>query len=116
MTHEQNYFTYTELSRPLNITLTASFRLEESDAVSSYLYWSGNIAESHDQNNIITNLDMYTFYAVSVYSESNQSYFTTSNTSIQLTLFYDEDYNISVVARNCIGMSEPADLYVTWDG
>ena len=50
---------------------------------------------------------------------SNQSIlmFETSNTSTQLTLFFDQDYNISVVARNCIGTtSEPAELYITWDG
>ena len=60
------------------------------------------------------NLD--TFYAITLSSESNQSNFTTSNTSIWLTLFYDRDYNISVVAKNCAGNSEPAELYFTWDG
>ena len=33
----------------------------------------------------------------------------TTNTSVQLALLYDQDYNISVVARNCIGSSAPAE-------
>ena len=60
------------------------------------------------------NLD--TFYGIMLFSESNQSSFTTSNTSVWLTLFYDQDYNISVIAKNCFGNSEPTELHFTWDG
>ena len=38
--------------------------------------------------------------------------FCTTNTSIQLHLFYDQDYNISVVARSCIGTSAPATIHI----
>jgi hypothetical protein len=38
--------------------------------------------------------------------------FHTTNTSIQLALLYDQDYNISVVARSCIGTSEPAEIHI----
>jgi hypothetical protein len=39
--------------------------------------------------------------------------FHTTNMSIQLALLYDQDYlNISVVARSCIGTSEPAEIHI----
>ena len=38
--------------------------------------------------------------------------FHTTNTSIQLALLYDQDYNISVVARSCIGTSAPATIHI----
>ena len=38
--------------------------------------------------------------------------FHTTNTSIRLDLFYDQDYNISVVARNCIGSSASAKIHI----
>ena len=38
--------------------------------------------------------------------------FYTSNTSIQPALLYDQDYNISVVASNCIGNSTPAEIHI----
>ena len=36
------------------------------------------------------------------------SVFTTSNTTIQLPVFYNQEYNISVMANNCAGNSTPA--------
>jgi hypothetical protein len=36
----------------------------------------------------------------------------TTNTSMELTLFNDQDYNISMVARSCIGTSAPAEIYI----
>jgi hypothetical protein len=38
--------------------------------------------------------------------------FHTTNMSIQLALLYDQDYNISVVARSCIGTSAPAEIHI----
>jgi hypothetical protein len=38
--------------------------------------------------------------------------FNTTNMSIQHALLYGQDYNISVVARSCIGSSEPAKIHV----
>ena len=105
---------HTEPPRPLNITLTARLRPEEP-AVSSYLHWS--VADDHDEDT--ATVDLNTSYHISLFPElvgSNQSNFTISTTSIWLTLFYDQDYNISVVARNCVGTSEPAELHVVWDG
>jgi hypothetical protein len=39
---------------------------------------------------------------------SPTSVFTTFNTSIQLFILYDQEYNITIVARNCAGNSTPA--------
>ena len=38
------------------------------------------------------------------------SVFTTSNTTIQLSILYNQEYNISVVANNCAGNSTPASI------
>ena len=40
-------------------------------------------------------------------SIASMSTFTTSNTSIQLFILYNQEYNISVVATNCAGNSTP---------
>ena len=98
---------HAEPPRPLDITLTATLRSEEPD-VSSFLHWSGSM--THNKVNLDTS------YVITLFSESNQFNFTTLNTSIWLTLFYDQDYNISMISKNCAGNSEPAELYLTWDG
>ena len=94
------------------MTLTAimSIRSGEPNVESSLLNW--NLAGTQA---VSSGVDVATSYLVSLSSESNQSNFTTSNTSIWLTLFYDQDYNVSVVAKNCFGTSEPAELHVVWD-
>ena len=53
-------------------------------------------------------------YTIIVYPEAvnSQSIFYTSNTSIPLALHYDRDYNISVVASNCVGNSTPAEIHI----
>ena len=40
------------------------------------------------------------------------STFTTANTSIQLFILYNQDYNISVVATNCVRNSTPTETNV----
>ena len=41
------------------------------------------------------------------------SMLTTSNTSIQLFILYNQEYNITVVASNCVGNSTPAKTTLT---
>ena len=90
-----------------------AFRYGEPNVESSFLHW--NLTDTQEAS---LGVDVATSYLVTLSSESNQSNFTTSNTPefIQLILFYNQDYNISVVAKNCFGTGEPADLYVIWDG
>ena len=38
--------------------------------------------------------------------------FQTTNTSVQLALLYNQDYNISVLVRNCTGTSAPAIIHI----
>jgi hypothetical protein len=49
-------------------------------------------------------------YTVLIYPPmiSPKSLFTTSNTSIQLFILYNQEYNITVVASNCAGNSTSA--------
>ena len=51
-------------------------------------------------------------YIITLDTADSGDIFHTTNTSIQLNLFYDQDYNISVVARNCIGSSSPATIHI----
>ena len=52
-------------------------------------------------------------YIINVFPPiSSVSTFTTANTSIQLFILYNQDYNISVVATNCIGNSTPTETNV----
>jgi hypothetical protein len=40
------------------------------------------------------------------------STFTTANTSIQLFILYNQEYNVSIVATNCAGNSTPAETNI----
>ena len=51
------------------------------------------------------------FVAVTPPVESGSN-FITSNTTIQLPVLYNQEYNISVVASNCAGNSTPASITV----
>ena len=53
-------------------------------------------------------------YTVTVFPEAAnvESIYHTANTSIPLALHYDQDYNISVVASNCVGNSTPAQIHI----
>ena len=100
-------------SEPLVKATFESQVLSTSISLEGYLHWS--IADNDREDTVGLN----TSYIVTVISESvesNSSILTTSNTSIQLTLSNDQEYNISVVAMNCFGTSEPAEIYITWDG
>ena len=44
---------------------------------------------------------------------SPTSVLTTSNTFIQLFILYNQEYNITVVASNCVGNSTPAKTILT---
>ena len=53
-------------------------------------------------------------YTIAVYPEAVNagSIFYTIDTSMPLALHYDQDYNISVVASNCVGNSIPAEIWI----
>ena len=78
-------------------------------SIDGVLHW--DIQEDSDTMDMLN-----TSYIITVTPESeklNLLMFETSNTSTPLTLLFDEDYNISVVTRNCVGTtSEPAELSV----
>ena len=69
--------------------------------------------ESYPTNLERTNLQISS-YAITVYPDTanSGSIFHTADTSIPLALNYDQDYNISVVASNCVGNSTPAEIYI----
>ena len=41
-----------------------------------------------------------------------QSTFTTLTATIQLSMLYNQEYNVTVVASNCAGNSTPADINI----
>ena len=65
------------------------------------------------QWNPVTVADHY-IISVSPLINDNESESTlmTSNTTIQLPLEYNQDYNITVMASNCAGNSTPAEISV----
>ena len=97
---------------------TVSEASESAVSIDGTLHWDTRV---HKDNGAM-DANIFYAYVIMVISESEKSnqsiiMIETSNTSTQLTLFFDQDYNISVVARNCIGTTgEPAELYITWDG
>jgi hypothetical protein len=76
-----------------------------------------NIILEWDDESYPTNLDrtdQIATYTITVYPDTanSGSIFHTANTSIPLALNYDQDYNISVVASNCVGNSTPAEIHI----
>ena len=68
----------------------------------------------HGSNHIFVDVhweasDYADSYFVFVFSPLNNSdsIFTTTNTTFQLSMLYNEEYNISVLASNCAGNSTP---------
>ena len=97
--------------RPLNVTMTVALATasETSVSIDGLLHW-----DIYEDSNTMDVLN--TSYIIIVTPESeNQTITETSNVFTNVTLFYEQDYSISVVATNCIGItSEPAELYVIW--
>ena len=78
---------------------------------------SVNIEENQESGavaRISWNDGLFTFqYSVLVLSNQESSITTTNNNWIKLLLLYNSDYNISVVATNCRGSSNPVSILLT---
>ena len=81
-----------------------------ADIVNVTLEWDD---ESYPTNLERTNLQTLS-YTITIYpgTANSGSIFHTGDTSILLPLNYDQDYNISVVATNCVGNSTPAEMRI----
>ena len=81
-----------------------------ADIINVTLEWDD---ESYPTNLERTNLHISS-YTITVYPDTANpgSIFHTADTSIPLALNYDQDYNISVVASNCVGNSTPAEMRI----
>ena len=93
---------------PLHINVTVVMSAETTDHGDPYvnvmLQWTGQQLDTAlTQNYTIT---------VSPPTANHEAIFHTVNMSIQLALLYDQDYNISVVARSCFGSSAPAEISI----
>ena len=96
--------------RSLNITMLAALNTPDIvlESIEGLIHW--DIQRDSNTMDVLN-----TLYIITVTPESeklNQSIFETSNISIPLTLFLNQGYNISVVARNCIGSSAPATIHI----
>ena len=67
---------------------------------------------SLERRNHINNVNYTVTVQFSEAADSESITFNTADTSIPLTLHYDRDYNISVVASNCVGNSTPAKIHI----
>ena len=81
-----------------------------ADIVNVTLEWDN---KSYPTNLERTNLQNLS-YTITVYPDTanSGSIFHTADTSILLPLKYDQDYNISMVASNCVGNSTPAEIRI----
>ena len=65
-----------------------------------------------DDQQLDTALNQTYAIAISPPTANFDTVFHTPNKSVQLALLYDQDYNISVVARSCSGNSTPAEISI----
>lgn len=98
---------YAEPLQPYNLTVVMSTRnMDPGDLyLNVVLKWMNqNLDAALNQNYIIAISQDPPPIA------DSGNIFNTTNTSVQLALLYNQDYNISVVARNCIGSSAPVEI------
>ena len=102
-------YVHTESPSPGNLTVVMPIQTTDPGS-DPYL----NIVLCWDDQQTAMNLDQN--YTITIFPPVANSggIFHTFNTSIQLALprVYDQDYNIRVVASNCIGNSTPAKIRV----
>ena len=108
-------FVTIEPQKPNNVTVVMPLihnSYATIDVLNITLQWDdeSNPFPLERTNHIIVN------YTVTVQcseaADSESIIFNTADTSIPLTLHYDRDYNISVVASNCVGNSTPAEIHI----
>ena len=101
---------YAESPQPYNLTVVMSTRnhMDPGDPyLSVVLKWMNqNLDAALRQTYIIT------ISPDPPSTADSGDIFHTTTTSTQLTLLYDQDYNISMVARSCIGSSAPAKIHI----
>ena len=76
---------------PSGVMTTANQSLFTPSTASTTLTWSVN-----------SGADNYTIM-VTPLLPSGQSLFSTTTTSLQLTVLYNEEYSINIIAQNCVG-------------
>ena len=110
--HAQCLLLFIEPQKPGNVTAVMPLIPISYDAASFLnitLEWDDESDPMYlGRRNQISN---YTI-AIDPEAANSESIFYTVNTSISLALHYDQDYNISVVASNCVGNSTPAQFHI----
>ena len=107
-------FVTTEPQKPSNVTAVMPLihnSYATADILNITLEWDdeSNPFPLERRNHIVN----YTVIVqCSEAADSESIIFNTADTSIPLTLHYDRDYNISVMASNCVGDSTPAEIHI----
>ena len=98
-------------SHPRNLTIVTS--IQTTDPGDPYLnvmlQWIDQQLEAESESEMY--LDQNYTVTISPPTANFETTFHTTNMSIELALLYDQDYNISVVASNCVGNSTPAEIH-----
>ena len=97
------FFNYAEPASPGNLTVVTS--TQTTDPSDPYL----NVVLQWDHQQLLN--QNYTI-TISPSTADSVAIYNTFNTFIQLALLYDQDYNISVVAKSCIGNSMPEKIRI----
>ena len=112
--YDHTVFVIIEPQKPSNVTVVMPLihnSYDTADVLNITLEWNdeSNSFPLKRRNHIFN----YTITAqCSEAADSESIIFYTADTSIPLTLHYDRDYNISVVANNCVGNSTPAEIHI----
>ena len=102
---------HTEPTSPHNFSIILTHQESESPNITALevnLYWN-NVTDVNENVS-------YNFTIQTKLEELNRNFHILNTSWIQHTLYYNWEYNISVTATNCLGMSVPAEIYISWDG
>ena len=88
---------------PIIVTETSEHNEEKNGSFTLVLMWISND---------IKMVDNYIVLVSSTGPGLVMTTFTTNDTAVYIPLFYNEEYNISVMANNCAGNSTAADMNV----
>ena len=94
-------------TQPHNLNVIKKIQGQSFDMLSVQLDW-----DSSDAENLSIIYYVIVFPPISLPSMKSESSFITENTTVYISLLYNHEYNISIVANNCLGNSTATSITV----
>ena len=80
--------------------------------IEAYIHWSSSVTADANAN-ATGNVEFLVTIEPSIPEYHDHSHaFLTTNKSMQLNVLYDQQYNITVIASNCVGKSTPGNIII----